>query len=217
MKKVFLLMAVCAVMLSACSDKKKEGVITYQLSYQLPDSLTSFAAYLPKHAHAYFKGDSVASVQGTDEESTTMITYHPTGYLLCLLKSGMKRFQVQYSLEEQKKELPDMSLYEFTRGRTDLKIAGYAAQQYIMKNKFSGDTTSAWFTHDIEVPPNYLTAMFKPEFGTPLRFSINQNGMVTETSFKEIRYEPVPAGIFVAPPGYKKMTPSELNEMPVGN
>lgn len=204
-------------LLTACSDKNKEGIITYELSYQLPDSLAGYAAYLPKHAHVYFKGDSAATVHGTDEESTTMITYHPNGYLLCLLKSGMKRFQVQYSLEEQKKELPDISRYEFTKGREGVKMLGHTAQQYMMKDKFSGDTTSAWFTHDIVVPPNYLTGIFKPEFGTPLLFSINQNGMVTTTTFKEMRNDPVPAGIFNAPPGYQKMTPKELNEMPVEN
>lgn len=216
-KAILFAAGLCVAILSACTDKKKEGVMIYQLQYTLPDSLISYEAYLPKTATVYFKDDSVATVQGTDQESTTMITHHPTDYMLCLLKSGVRRFEVLYTKDEQIKELPDMKMYDFTKGTTTKKIAGYNAQQYIMKNKFSGDTTSTWFTHDINVPPGFLTMVFNPEFGVPLAFSTNQNGMVTKTTLKEIRYEPVPAGIFNVPNGYMKLTPQQLREMPVEN
>ncbi|MES2278441.1 MAG: hypothetical protein V4592_20590 [Bacteroidota bacterium] len=216
-KAVLLLMVLWVAVLAACTNKEKEGTMVYQLEYQLPDSLRSYADYLPKQSTIYFKGDSVVSIHGTDAESTTMITHKPTDYLLCLLKSGFKRYQVLYTKEDQAHELPDMSKYEFIKGPATKKIANYNAQQYIVKDKFSGDTTSAWFTHDIAVPPSFLTTMFKPELGVPLLFSISQNGMVTKTTLKEIRFEPVPAGVFSAPADYKKLTPQQLNEMPVGD
>lgn len=201
--------------LTACSHKEKEGIMVYQLEYTLPDSLRSYADYLPKQSTVYFKDDSVANVHGSDAESTTMISHQPTGYLMALLKSGIRQYQVVYNKEEQARELPDMSNYDITKGTATKKIAGYNAQQYIVKDKFSGDTTSAWFTQDIKVPPSFATAMFKPELGVPLSFSINQNGMVTKTTLTQIKFEPVPAGVFTAPASYKKLTPQQLNEMPV--
>ncbi|MBE9668791.1 hypothetical protein [Mucilaginibacter boryungensis] len=206
----------CVIVLSACT-KKKEGVMVYQLQYTLPDSLQTYEAYLPKTSTVYFKDDSVATVQGTDQESTTMITHQPTNYMLCLLKSGVRRFEVQYNKDDQAKELPDMKMYDFIKGTATKKIAGYDVQQYIMKNKFNGDTTSTWFTHNVTVPPGFLTMVFNPELGVPVAFSTNQNGMVTKTTLKEIRYESVPVGIFNAPPGYMKLTPQQLREMPVEN
>jgi hypothetical protein len=214
---VLFLVAALVITLSACSDKKKEGTIIYQLAYTLPDSLRSYEAYLPTTATEYFKGDSVVTIQGNEQEATTMITHKPTDYMLALLKSGIRRYQVAYSKEEQAKELPDMTAYEFIKGSATKQIAGYKAEQYIMKNKFNGDTTSAWFTHDITIPPGFITAIFKPELGVPLAFSTNQNGMITKTTLKQIRFEPVPAGVFSAPAGYKKLTPQELREMPVEN
>lgn len=218
MKRIaIILFAAATGLFAACGNRQHEGTLTYQLAYKLPDSLKNYAAYLPKTAIMHFKGDSAVTVQGTEEESTTMITYHPNGYFLALLKSGFKRFQVQFNTDEQKMEVPDMSDYEFTKSNATKTIAGYKAEQYIVKNKFSGDTTSAWFTHDLKVPPGFLTMMFNPEFGTPLSFSINQNGMVTTSTLKEAKFEPVPAGIFSAPSGYLKLTPKQLREMPVEN
>jgi hypothetical protein len=214
---MLLAMIVGVTILAACSDKTKEGVMVYSLEYTLPDSLRSYADYLPKQSTVYFKDDSVANIHGSDAESTTMITHQPTGYLLALLKSGIRRYQVVYNKEEQAHELPDMSKYDITKGPATKQIAGYNAQQYVMKDKLSGDTTSAWFTHDITMPPSFATSMFKPELGVPLSFSINQNGMITKTTLTQIRFEPVPAGIFTAPADYKKLTPRQLNEMPVGD
>lgn len=218
MKKLaYLLVVLYVITLTACGDNQKEGVMIYTLEYHLPDSLSSYAAFLPTKATVYFKGDSVVTIQGNDQESTTMITHQPTGYMLALLKSGDKRVQINYPKAEQSSELPDMNTYDLTKGSATKQIADYKAQQYIMKNKFTGDTTSTWFTHDLAVPPNFLTMVFKPELGVPLSFSTDQNGIVTKTTLKEIRFEPVPAGVFTAPAGYEMLTPQQLREMPVEN
>jgi hypothetical protein len=217
MKNILLIVSVVCILGTSCTNKKAEGIITYNLSYVLPDSLKSYGAYLPTTAMVYFKGDSVATVQGTDQESTTTITYQPNGYMVALLKSGVKRFQVPYEKNDQAKELPDMSIYDIKKGSQTKTIGTYKAEQYIVKNKFSGDTAHAWFTHNLVVPPGFLTMVFKPELGTPLIFSTDQNGLITRFSLKAVRFEPVPAGIFNIPQGYQKLTPRELRDMPVGN
>ncbi|GAB3923694.1 hypothetical protein [Mucilaginibacter myungsuensis] len=215
---IITLLAATLALTTACGNKQTEGTLTYELDYQLPDSLKSFAAFLPKSAILHFKGDSAVTIQGSEEESTTMITYHPTDYLVGLFKSGpLKRFQVQFGKEEQKMELPDLSGFEFTKGTATKTVAGYKADQYIVKDKVTGDTTSAWFTHDLKVPANFISMVFNPELGTPVEFSLNQNGMITTTKLKEVKLETVPAGIFTAPAGFIKLTPQQLREMPVEN
>ena len=216
-KNLLFIFVIIAIALASCADKTKQGTIVYQLDYQLPDSLRSYADYLPKQATVYFKGDSVVSIQGTDEESTTVITHQPSNYMLVLLKSATKHFQVNYAKADQSQELPDISVYTFTKGTATKQIAGYNAQQYTMKNKISDETSEAWFTTGIKLPPSLLTMGFDPAMGVPLVFSTNQNGIITKTSVKEIRFEPAPAGVFSAPAGYQKLTPQQLKEMPVEN
>lgn len=217
MKKISLIILAAGALFAGCRNKPAEGKIVYQLNYRLPDSLRSYAAYLPVTATVYFKGDSTVTIQGTEDESTTTIVYKPTDYMLALLKSGAKRLEVRYNRADQQKELPDMFAYEFIKGNSAKSIAGYNALQYIMKNKFTGDTISAWFTRGIKLPPNFLTLPFNPALGVPLSFSTNKNGFITKATVKEILFEPVPPGLFTAPAGYKAITPQQLMEMPVGN
>src|SRR5476651_318663 len=154
MKKAILPVLFILTFLAACSDKKAEGVITYNLTYILPDSLRNYGSYLPTSATVYFKGDSVATMQGSDEESTTMITHQSSGYMVALLKSGMKKFAVEYAKNEQAAELPDLSIYDITKATGQRTIAGFKADRYTRKDKFTGDTTSLWFTHELSVPVN---------------------------------------------------------------
>jgi len=217
MKKAILPALFLVAILAACSDKKAEGIITYNLTYILPDSLRNYGSYLPTSATVYFKGDSVATVQGSDEESTTMITHRPSGYMEALLKSGIRKFAVEYAKSEQAAELPDLSIYDITKATGQKTIAGFKADRYTRKDKFTGDTTSLWFTQELKVPANFLTMAFKPELGMPVVFSTNQNGFITRVELKEVKYQPVPAGIFSTPPGYQKLTPQQLRDMPVEN
>lgn len=210
------MLAVALMALASCTDKTKQGTIVYELDYLLPDSLRSYAAFLPNKATVYFKGDSVVNIQQhSADESTTVITHKPTNFMLVLLKSATKRYQVSYNKSEQAQEFPDSTLYTFTKGLATKKIAGYNAQQYLMKNKITGESSEVWFTHDITVPPNSLTMFFNTSLGVPLAFSANQNGIITKTKVKAINFEPVPAGVFTAPAGYQKLSAQQLKEMPV--
>jgi hypothetical protein len=216
-RNILFLLAAGILFLAACADKKKQGTIVYQLEYQLPDSLRGYAPFLPKQATVHFKDDSVMSVQGMPEESTTIITHQPSQYMLVLLKSATKSFQVNFNKSEQAQELPDMTAYSFAKDSTTKIIAGYNAQLYLMKNKVTGETSQAWFTHDLTIPPSALTMFFDQSMGVPLVFSTNQNGFITKTTVKQIRFEPIAEGTFGAPAGYQKLTPQQLKEMPVGN
>lgn len=216
MKKFQLFLLALAIgALAACSHKKNEGVIIYHLSYQLPDSLKSYGNYLPSEAKVYFKGDSVVSIQQSGQESTTVITYRPTGFMRVLLKSAEKQYVIDYNKADQDEERANMPTFTFTPTNGSKKLVGYQAKAYIMKDKMSADSTEAWFTHDIVIPPSSLTMALDTTLGVPLVFSTNQNGIITKTAVKEIRFEPVPEGTFSTPAGYEHLTPKQLSEMPV--
>lgn len=218
MKKIILLSFVLLVVLAACSRKNTdEGLITYELEYQLPDSLKQYAEFLPKQAVVYFKGDSTVSIQKTSEESTTIITNRKTNFMRVLLKSPARQFMVDYNKNEQAEEIGQLPPHTITKQNETKTIAGYNATKFVAKDKLSDEATEMWFTKDISLPPNSLTMLLDSTLGTPLTFTINQNGMKTKTTVKEIKFEPVPEGIFNTPAGYTPLTPQQLRQMPVGN
>lgn len=212
---IFGILAVCTV-LASCGKKEPQGKLVYTLSYELPAGQEQFAEHLPKEAIVYFKGDSVAVIEGNGDESTTVVTYAPSNFMQALLKSSRKKYAINYSKQDQDEERSHMPLYEATKGTQTKKLAGIDAQQYTLADKMTTESHEAWFATTVKVPKNYLSLMFDPALGTPLVFSSNQNGMVTHTTIKSINLDnEVPAGVFTAPADYIRLTPKAFQEMPV--
>src|ERR1700744_4055791 len=71
MKKIILFTPLLFILFAACNHKTvKQGSVTYDIQYQLPDSLNNYKAYLPKTAVVYFRGDSTVSIQQAGAEAT---------------------------------------------------------------------------------------------------------------------------------------------------
>ncbi|EHQ24433.1 DUF4412 domain-containing protein [Mucilaginibacter paludis] len=206
------------ILLCACGHKKTdEGTITYSVEYELPDSLKQYASYLPKQAIVYFKGDSTISIQEASEESTSVITHANTHFMRALLKSATKHYAVDYDKAAQAEEVATMPSYTFTKTADAKTIAGYHAAKYTLKDKATGENAEAWFTKDVSIIPNSLTTSMDTTLGVPLAFTIKQNGIIVKTTVKEIKFDPVPAGVFLTPKGYEFLTPQQFREMTTGN
>jgi hypothetical protein len=218
MKRFLVAVFILFTFLCACKNKESvEGKVVYNLEYQLPDTLKQYAEYLPKEATVYFKGDSTVSIQRSAEESTTVITDKKTAFMRVLLQSPMKKFVVDYSKAEQTEEIGHLPAHTITKQPETKMIAGYKATKYVVKDKLSDEITEMWFTKDIAIPASSVTMMLDSTLGVPLMFTINQNGMKMKTTVKEIKFQPVPAGVFSTPEGFTKLTPQQLREMPVEN
>lgn len=218
MRKTLIAAFILSVFFCACKNKSAdEGLIAYQVEYQLPDSLQRYAEFLPKEATVYFKGDSTVSIQKSAQESTTVITNQKTGFMRVLLTSPDRKFVVDYNKAEQAEEIGSLPPYTLTKQSETKKIAGYLATKYLLKDKLSEETTEIWFTKEVAVIPNSLTMLLDSTLGVPLMFTINQNGTKVKTTVKEIKFEAVPATAFSTPAGFKRLTPQQLREMPVEN
>ncbi|MBS1524402.1 MAG: hypothetical protein JST19_02065 [Bacteroidetes bacterium] len=216
MKRIFLGILAILVIVYSCNKKKVlQGSITYDIQYRLPDSLGRYALYLPKSATVYFKGDSAVSIQQMNDEATTVITCKPTNFMRVLLRSSSQKFVIDYNKADQQEEEPAKLGYAYTKNNKDTVVAGHRAIKYTLVDKATGEQSEVWFTKEIRVIPNSLTMAFDTTYGFPLAFSVMQNGMLTKTTVKNIRFEPVPDGIFSTPAGYQKITPKQLRDMPV--
>lgn len=217
MIKNSLFVLAIAVAFCSCSTKKTEGTISYSVEYVLPDSLARYAEYLPKQASVYFKGDSTISIQNAKEESTSVITSKKAGYMLALLKSVTKQYAVDYDKQSQADELAAMPSYTFKKATEHKTIAGYEAERYLLRDKVSGESAEAWFTKDVSIIPNSLTATLDTALGTPLAFTLKQNGIIVKTTVTGIKFEQVPPAAFTVPKGYEFLTPQQFRELTGGN
>lgn len=218
MYKALVVAAILFILFSSCSKKEiKQGRIVYSIEYELPDSLSRYTAYLPKQATVYFKGDSTVSIQQAGAESTTVITHKPSEFMRVLLRSAASRFVIDYNKAQQPELLPVTSGYSYEAKDDTMTIAGYKAKKYELTDKATGLTSEAWFTKQLSVVPNYLTTVFDTTYGVPLTFTTRQNDIPVKTTLKEIKFEPVPDGIFSTPKGYEKITPDQFKNLPVGN
>jgi hypothetical protein len=217
-KKAFFYSLISLALFSSCKRKAViQGSISYDIEYQLPDSLHKYLLYLPKSAKVYFKGDSTVSIQQMNDESTTVITYKPADFMRVLLASSAKKYMIDYNKAAQIEESPARLGYAYTAGTETRTIAGHKALKYTLTDKVTGENAEAWFTRDVSVIPNSLTMPFDTTKGVPLAFTTSHNGMIIKTTVKDIKFEPVPAAIFSTPAGYEHLTPTQLREMPVEN
>lgn len=219
MKRNILFAFVIAIALYSCSGKKTEGSIYYTIEYQLPDSLKEYGEHLPKQALVYFKGDSAVSIQAGKEESTSIITDQKSAFMRALLKSDeqKKYYAIDYDKAAQTEELAAMPSYTFTKTAEHKTIAGYDAFKYNLKENLTGDEAEAWFTKDVAIIPSGLTLNLDTALGVPLSFTLKQNGVIVKTTAKDVKFEPVPAGIFLTPKGYEFLTPQQFKQMTGGN
>lgn len=172
---------------------------------------------MPKQALVYFKGDSTISIQDTKEESTSVITNSKAGFMRALLKSATKKYAVDYDKAAQAEELAAMPSYTYTKTNEHKTIAGYDATRYVLKDKLTAQKTDAWFTTELAIIPSSLTTTLDAKLGTPLAFTMIQNGIVVKTTATDIKFEPVPDGVFNTPKGYEFLTPQQFKEMTAGN
>jgi len=218
MYKISIAAILFAVVFSACQKAAiKQGKIIYDISYQLPDSLSRYAAYLPKQAVVYFKGDSTVTVQQQGDEATTVISYQPTSFLRVLLHSSAASYQIDYPKSEQSQLLPAPLGYHYTSKKDSATIAGYRALKFEIEDKGTGLTSEIWYSKKLHIPGNYLTMPFDTTYGVPVEFTTKQNEIPVKTTLKEIKLEQVPDGVFSTPAGYRKLTPQQFKDMPVGN
>lgn len=209
---------VVLLLLVSCKHKEiKQGTLTYDISYRLPDSLKRYADYLPKSAIVFFKGDSTVNIQQAGDEATTVITNKPTNFMRVLLRSSAQKIVIDYNKADQAEELPAKLGYSYTNTKETKTIAGHKASRYMLIDKFTGDTSEVWFTKELSVIPNSMTMTFDTVYGFPVAFTIRQNGILTVTNVKSVKFETVPEGVFSTPAGYKKITPKQLRDMPINN
>jgi len=196
-------------------DKIKEGLIVYNVDWEVPEQMQALKANLPKELKVYFKGDSSCLKTESAMYKSTNILNLNKEYERLLLDIPMlgKKLSVIFSPADRDKiraNMPDLSIRAGSETKT---IAGYKALKHNVTEKKSNQTSEAWFTKDAEITPNSLSRFFDKNLGLPLEFTSYMNGLSLKAVVKEIQRVPVPAGSFTATKDFEEITLDDLMQM----
>ena len=216
MKKFILGVAVACISANSFAQKIiSEGVITYKVEWMPPPAAQQMASMFPKELQVQFRADSSAVDTKTNFFSNRVIMNEKTEYLRLLVDMSManKKYSVIFTPDDREQMQERSPEFETTATTETKLISGYQAVKYKVKEKKSGQTFDAWFTKDIRVVDNPLTAFYDKNLGVPLDFQSAASGMPVKATVISINESKVPAGIFGASKEYQEITFAELMGM----
>lgn len=202
----------------AAGKKITEGILTYTVEWKLPEQLQAMASNFPTELKVYFKGDSSSLKTESQMYNSTSIMNVAKEYERLLLEIPMmgKKYSIKFTPADQERmqdKMPDLVLKAGTETKT---IAGYNASKYEVTDKKSNQTSTAWFTKDLEITPNSLSRFYEKSYGFPVEFVSFLNGLSVKATLKEVKEGSVPAGSFSASKDYEEITFDQLIQMQGG-
>lgn len=208
-KNVTLGLALAASVMTASAQKKyTEGIATYNVN----------AAGQDIEAKCYFKGDSSAYSFQAGPAKISLIGTVKNDYFVILVEvpvANMKKAATANpgELEEGASMIPE---YTYTATSETKKIGDFTCKKYTAKDTKTGTSYDVWATTDISLPPNMISRSFANLSGTPVMFTVIQQGVSQTVTLKSVTDTKVPANVFKAPADFDKITMDELKAMSGG-
>lgn len=217
-KLVFCLALLLTASVTFAQKKIAEGTVSYEIEWQLPEQLQPYSAMFPKEVKVFFKGDSASWKNENQMSTTTTITNARAEFTRLLLDIPMmgKKYVVTFTpadVENMKDKMPEYSITPGTESKT---VAGLKVVKHSITEKKSNTTSEAWFTKDVEVAQNSFTQFFDTKYGFPVEFNSFINGVGIKAKVKEVKAEPIPAGVFSTGADYEVMSVEQLMQMQGG-
>jgi len=216
MKRILTLAIVLVTLVNANAQQKiSEGIIVYNLSWNVPEQAQAMAASLPTEIQVYFKGDSSSMKMESQFFSTQSILNTKKEYERLLLDIPMmsKKYSVVFTPADQEMladKYPQMSLKPSTESKV---LNGFKASKFEVYESKTDSKFDVWFTKDVDIVANPLSRFYETSYGFPVEFTSFQNGITVRASVKEIQKTNVPAGVFSASKDYEEMSLTQLMQM----
>ena len=216
---VSIMLLLCAPGLYA-QKKIAEGIVTYSVEWELPESMKNMANNFPAEIKVYFKGDSSSTRTESQMYSSNSILNATTNFerLLVDIPILNKKYVVTLKAADQKKMSEKLPKLELVRSGTETKMmAGYKVYKFSAVERKSNQHFEAWFTNDINITPNALTRFYDTSYGFPVQFTTYVNGITLKAMVKEVKSSLIPPKSFVADSDYVEISLEQLMQMSGGN
>lgn len=213
---VLALLLVSTAIYAQAQKKITEGVITYGVEYSLSaeQKSTIDVSALPKENKLQFNGN--ISKLGM-EMGPSIITIFKDGaannaLLLIDVPIAQKQIATKMTKEDIDKQSGGILYSDFKSTGDKQIISGYNTEKYTYKDD-KGNAYELWATKDIELTPGATNSEFKTIQGTPIKFTLSQNGIKTTLTIKSIAAQKTGPFTLDVPSGYEVKTMLELEAM----
>lgn len=215
-KLVFLIVAASATILfsfTGTSDFEGKIVYTVDLSgvNMPPEAKRMFAG---SKSTIYIKGTKSRTEVDMGMQKTISIYDSQTNTSIALMEVMGNKYKLKTDDKKDEKK-PEIKVKVTSETKT---IAGYMckkAEVTIKDDKGGSVLNHIWFTEEISNRMNTSSEngyQFKDIKGMPLEYEMKANGMVMKMTATSIVKESVSDSKFEVPPGYKEVTPEEMQK-----
>ena len=213
MKRIVLAFMAVAIALPTLAQKKFEGTIKFDLSYEdLPAEMAAMEAMLPDEMVTVVKGEKSRLEQsmGMGMSSVTITDMKKGSGILLMDMMGKK-----VAMEMTKEELEKMDKNGSSKKKPEFKyidgekeIAGFKCKKAIVVLEGAGEM-ELYYTEGL---PAGASTQFEGLKGFPLEYTIAQGPMKIKVTASSVKQEKINSSLFEIPDGYDKMTFEEFQK-----
>lgn len=215
MKKLFIWLFLVSLSVSAWSQKRFNGTITYAISYAQTYADTSELALLPANMEI--------KVRGRSAKTTIFSVFSPT---IILSDAAKKQTHLLISMSKDKKyaiSLPqDESVAYFRRSRNvkgaptgnTREIVGYTCHEVEIADSL--ETTRGWVTDELYSPAIEWVTQATKTRGIMLAYTYFDNNIEAEFTAIKIVHEKLPPEEFTIGPDYQIVGMDEFQNLVKG-
>jgi hypothetical protein len=208
-KNIALTITLAAGVFTASAQTKyTEGVAAYNVNARGMDIEAKCYFNADSSAYSFQQGPATIGMIGTTKNDFFAV-------LVDVPVAGWKKAAIANpgELEESAGMIPE---YTFTATAETKKIGDYNCKKYTAKDAKANTTYDLWTTTDISMPANIITRSYAGATGTPVMFTVVQQGVAQTITLKSVANSKVPANAFKVSSDYEKITMDDLKALSGG-
>jgi hypothetical protein len=204
----FTITLAASVFTASAQTKYTAGVATYNVNAMGQDIEAKCYFNTDSSAYSFQQGPAKIGMIGTNKNDFFAV-------LVDVPVANMKKAAIANpgELEESASMIPE---YTYAATTDTKKIGDYNCKKYTAKDAKAGTTYDLWTTTDITMPANIISRSYGSASGTPVMFTIVQQGKTQTVTLKSVTESKVPADAFKVPTDFDKITMDDLKALSGG-
>jgi len=213
---VLALILVSTAVIAKAQKVIDQGTLTYGIQYELTEEQKKIidASVLPSQSKVKFNGN-ISKVEIDMGAATIKILTDGTAQKALVLVDVpimQKQYAANMTKEDLAKQNGNLTFSDFKASGEKQTIAGYNSEKYSYKDN-NGLTYELWLAPDLKLSKGAILPEFAALAGTPVKYSVNQNGIRNTLTLKSVKEEKVGPFTLDIPKGYEMTTMDALNNM----
>jgi hypothetical protein len=216
---VIALLLVSTAIFAQAQKKIDQGTIVYGITYDLtPEQKTAIdPSMLPAESTVDFNGNFASIKLESGPALIQIITDKSTktGLVLVDVPIAQKQFATKMSEEDLKQQRGDNKYTGFKATGEKQNISGFNTEKYTYTDA-KGASYELWASKDVQLATGANYSEFADVKGTPVKFTMSNNGMKATYLVKSIKDAKVGPFTLTVPSGYEVKTMAEMKAMQGG-